>query len=161
MAADMFLKIDDIKGESLDATHTDAIEVLSWSWSLSQNGTAHSGTGAGGGKVSVRDLSVTKYADRSSAKLMQMCCNGKHFQTAQLTVRKAGGNKPVEYLKIKLNDGLVSSMCFGGGYGEERLTETIALNFASFTQEYTPQSKDGGGAGTIPASWNIAKNAEK
>ena len=38
MAVDMFLKLDGIKGESLDATHKDEIDVLAWSWGLSQSG---------------------------------------------------------------------------------------------------------------------------
>jgi type VI secretion system secreted protein Hcp len=161
MASDMFFKIDDIKGESVDSGHPDEIEVQSWNWGMSQSGTAHSGTGAGGGKVSIQDLSFTKYVDKSSPNLIKLCCSGKPFQSAQLTVRKAGGTKPLEYIKIKLSDGLISSVTFGGGHGEERLTETVALNFASFTYEYTPQTKDGGGAGAIPVSWHIAKASEK
>ena len=34
MAADIFAKIGDIKGESLDSKHKDEIEVLSFSWGL-------------------------------------------------------------------------------------------------------------------------------
>jgi type VI secretion system secreted protein Hcp len=156
----MFVKIDDIKGESVDASHKDEIEILSWSWSARQSGSAHSGPGGGSGKVSVSDLTFTKYADRSSPNLLKMCCSGKHFQSAQLTVRKAGGGKPVEYIKVKLKDGLISSVSDGGTPSDDRLTETVTLNFASFTYEYTPQSKDGGPSASIPASWNIAKNSE-
>ena len=35
MAVDTFAKIGDIKGESQDAKHKDEIEVLSWSWGVS------------------------------------------------------------------------------------------------------------------------------
>ena len=34
MASDIFAKIGDIKGESLDDKHKDEIEVLSWSWGV-------------------------------------------------------------------------------------------------------------------------------
>ena len=44
MAVDMFLKLGDIKGESLAVGHTEEIEVLSWSWGCSQMGTTHTGT---------------------------------------------------------------------------------------------------------------------
>ena len=40
--------------------------------------------------------------DCSSPKLMHACCNGTHFPAALITVRKAGGAAPVEYLKGKL-----------------------------------------------------------
>ena len=38
MAADIFAKIGDIKGESLDSKHKDEIEVLSFSWGAHQWG---------------------------------------------------------------------------------------------------------------------------
>jgi type VI secretion system secreted protein Hcp len=160
MSCDIFMKLDDVKGESVDASHKDEIEVLSWGWSMSQSGTSHSGTGAGSGKISVRDLSITKYVDKASPVLVKFCCSGKHFQSAQLTVRKAGGAKPVEYINIKLKDGLISSISHGGTPADDRSTETVTLNFASFTYEYVPQAKDGTPGASIPASWNIAKNAE-
>ena len=39
MATDIFAKIGDIKGESLDSKHKDEVEVLSWSWGVQQSGT--------------------------------------------------------------------------------------------------------------------------
>src|ERR1700675_3359727 len=99
MAVDMFLKLGDLKGESIDDTHKDETQVLAWSWGISQSGTTHMGTGGGAGKVSVQDMSITKYIDKASPVLQLSVCNGKHFDQALLTVRKAG-EKPLEYLKI-------------------------------------------------------------
>jgi hypothetical protein len=39
MASDMFLKLGDIKGESTDDKHKDEIEVLAFSWNVSNPGT--------------------------------------------------------------------------------------------------------------------------
>ncbi len=47
MAVDMFLKIDDVEGESVDDVHAGEIDVLSWSWGMSQSGTTHGGPGGG------------------------------------------------------------------------------------------------------------------
>jgi type VI protein secretion system component Hcp len=52
MAADIFAKIGDIKGESLDSRHRDEIEVLSWSWGVSQSGSIAHGGGGRGKRVS-------------------------------------------------------------------------------------------------------------
>lgn len=38
MAVDIFIKIGDIKGESMDKAHKDEIDVLNWSWGMSQSG---------------------------------------------------------------------------------------------------------------------------
>ena len=85
MAVDMFIKMDGIKGESGDKSHKEEINVLAWSWGMSNSGSAHLGGGAGSGKVNVQDLSLTKYIDKSSPDLMLCCCNGKHIAKAQLT----------------------------------------------------------------------------
>src|SRR4051794_22364914 len=117
MAVDMFLKIDDVKGESRDSKHAGEIDILAWSWGMSQSGTTHTGGGGGAGKVSVNDLSLTKYVDKSSPGLMLACCNGKHYKEALLTVRKAG-EKPLEYVKITLKEVIVSAISTGGSGGE-------------------------------------------
>jgi type VI secretion system secreted protein Hcp len=126
---------------------------------MSQTGTAYSGSGGGTGKASVRDLTFMKYVDRASPTLLKSCCSGRHFAKARLIVRKAGGGG-VEYLKIELNDGIVSGVTVTAGQGNERFTEHVSLNFASFKCEYTPQTASGRAGGVIPAQWNIAKNAE-
>jgi type VI secretion system secreted protein Hcp len=161
MAADMFLKIDDIKGESQDASHKDEIEVLTWAWGMAQGGTSHSGTGSGSGKVSVKNLSVTKRVDRASPTLMKACCGGKHFSLARLVVRKAGSAaKPIEYFKMELKDGLIASLDIHGVDGQDQLREVITLNFASFKCEYVIQTSAGAPGPSVPMQWNVAKNAE-
>ena len=157
MAVDMFLKCDSLKGESQDASHKGEIDILAWSWGSSNSGTTHMGGGGGAGKVSVQDMSVTKYVDNSSTDLMLACCNGKHLETIVLTVRKAG-EKPLEYIVITMKDCLISSISTGGSGGEDRLTENVSINFASVEMQYTEQKPDGTGAAPKRFGWNIAKN---
>jgi type VI secretion system secreted protein Hcp len=161
MAVDMFMKLGDIKGESQDKAHKEEIEVLAWSWGLSQSGTMHMGTGGGAGKVSVQDLSFTKYTDKASPPIMAACTKGSHITTALLTVRKAGGDTPLEYYKITLEGVLVSSYSTGGSGGEERFTENVTLNFEKFHVEYQPQNAKGAKeGGVVEVKWNIPGNAE-
>ncbi|BEP46991.1 MULTISPECIES: Hcp family type VI secretion system effector [Variovorax] len=157
MAADMFLKLEGVDGESKDDSHKKEIDVLSWSWGASQSGTGHVGGGSGAGKVSVQDLSVTKYVDSSSHLLLLDCCNGQHIKKGTLVVRKAGAT-PLEYIKLTMEDIIVSNIHTGGSGGEDRLTETITLNFSKFKYEYTPQKADGSGDGTKETGWDIAAN---
>lgn len=157
MAVDMFIKIGGVKGESRDSAHKDEIDVLAWSWGMSQSGTMHGGGGGGSGKVNVQDLSFTKYLDASTPNLMQFCCNGKHIPEATLTVRKAGEN-PVEYMIITMTDLLISSVSTGGSGGEDRLTENVTLNFAKVKVKYTPQDEKGAGTAAIETGWNIEEN---
>jgi type VI secretion system secreted protein Hcp len=157
MAVDMFIQIGALKGESRDSVHKEKTDVLAWSWGVSNSGSAHTGGGAGAGKVNVQDLSFTKYIDKTSTELLLASCNGKHFPDALLIVRKAG-EKPVEYLKIKLTEVLISSVSTGGSGGEDRLTENVTLNFAKVAVEYTPQKADGTADKTLTMGWDIAAN---
>jgi type VI secretion system secreted protein Hcp len=159
MAVDTFIKLDGIKGEAQDSKHKDEIDVLSWSWGLTQTGTMHGGGGGGAGKVNVHDLNFTKYVDKSSCDLMLRCCSGKHIPSAELTVRKAA-DKPLEYLKIKLEEILVTSFQTSGSAHDERQTENVTLNFAKFKVEYQIQKPDGSGTNAGNAGWDIKKNVK-
>ncbi len=159
MAVDMFLKLGDIKGESLDSKHKDEIQLHSWSWGMSQTGTTHNGPGGGAGKVSVSDLTITKNTDLASPALMLACCTGKHYKEALLTVRKAG-EKPLEYFKLTLKDIIVTNYSPAGAQGDAQLAEHLSLNFAEFKVEYTPQKPDGSGGASVEASYHIAQNTK-
>ena len=141
----------------MDDKHKEEIDVLAWSWGLSNAGNAQIGGGAGAGKVNVQDLSITKYIDKATPDLMLSTCNGQHHDKVTLTVRKAG-TTPVEYLKITMEQVLITSLSTGGSGGEDRLTENISLNFAKYKVEYTPQKKDGSADKTLTTGWDIAAN---
>jgi type VI secretion system secreted protein Hcp len=159
MAVDMFMKLEGIKGESKDKSHKDAIDVLAWSWGVSNAGSAHTGGGAGSGKANFQDLSFTKFVDLSSGSLLLACANGKHISKATLVVRKAGEN-PLEYININLSEVFVTSVHTGGSGGEDRLTENVTLNFGKIDFEYKEQQSTGGAGGTSPFKWNITENTK-
>lgn len=146
MAIDIFIKIGDIKGEAKDSKHKEKIDVLAWSWGMSNSGSSHYGGGGGSGKVNVQDLSFTKWIDSASNALISSVCKGTHHPEATLYVRKAGGDA-LEYLVIKMKEVLVTSVSMGGSGGEDRFTENVTLNFAAFEYAYQPQKKDGSADG--------------
>jgi type VI secretion system secreted protein Hcp len=139
-AADAFLKLEGVDGESTDDKHKGEIEVRSMQLASVQDAAAHasrSASGGGKGKVSFHDINFTKPVDKSSPALMKAAASGKHFPTAVLTCRKAGGSQQ-EYLVIKLTDVLVSSYRTDGG-GGVGASESFTLNAADATVEYPAQ----------------------
>lgn len=160
MAVDILLKIEGVDGESMIQDHEGEIDVLAWSWGLTQTGTMHYGGGAGAGKVNVQDVSFTKFVDKASPNLIRACCNGEHFSKAVLVVRKAGKD-PLDYFKVTMSPVLVTSVATGGSGGEERVTENVSLNFAKMEVGYTPQKEDGSGDAEVTLKWNIEKNVEE
>ena len=158
MALDMFIKIDGIKGESTDDKHKDEIDVLSWSWGMSQAAAAGTGAGAGSGKVSIRDLTITKRTDVATPKLMLSCCTGSHIREATLTVRKAGGARPQDFLSYKLSDILVTSVGDAVNGGDQYITEQVTLNFAKVELNYSRQKPDGTLEAPQQFKWDIKAN---
>lgn len=156
----MFLKLSNgIEGESKDKTKATEMDILAFSWGVSQSGTRHLGTGGGAGKCNVQDISLTKYIDKASAKIAQACAQGTHIDEAVLTVRKAG-DEPVEYLVYTLTDCLITSYSTGGSGGEDRLTENVTINFAIAKFEYKGQDGKGIGANAGNFGYNIPENAK-
>lgn len=157
MALDMFIDMGPIKGESRDKVNKDKIDILAWSWGMSQSGTTHTGGGGGAGKANFQDLSFTKYIDSSTNALMNALAKGKHLEEVTLMVRKAGEGQQ-KYIGIKMEEVLVTSISTGGSGGEDRLTENVTLNFAKVSFAYTPQDSKGTVAGDKTFAWNIAEN---
>lgn len=161
MALDMFINMGDkIKGESTDKVQGPLgdIDVLAWSWGMSQSGTTHMGPGGGSGKASFQDLSFTKYVDASSNALMLSLADGKHIAKCVFMARKAGTGQH-KYILITMEEVLVTSIATGGSGGEDRLTENVSLNFAKVKYAYTPQKADGSSGAEKDFAWNIAGNA--
>ncbi len=161
MALDMFIKFvtPEVKGESRDSKHKGEIDVLAWSWGASNSGSTHTGGGGGSGKANFQDLSFTKWVDSSSPTLLTAVAKGTHYDDVLLTVRKAGGEAPVEYVVLELKEVMVTGVSTGGSGGEDRLTENITLNFAQFTFSYQPQDAKGASGAALKSSFNIAENA--
>lgn len=157
MAQDIYCDVEGIEGESTDSEYPGVINVLAFSWGMSQSGTTHLGKGGGAGKADIQDVSITKYIDKATPNLMQACMTGKHFPKVTLMVRKAG-EKPLTYLKIEMEGVIITSVSTGGSGGEDRLTENVTFNFGKVGVFYVPQKDDGTGDAEMEVHYNIAEN---
>jgi type VI secretion system secreted protein Hcp len=158
VAADIFAKIGDIKGESLDSKHKDEIEVLSWSWGVTNPAKVSGGGGGGTGKASFHDLSFTHKLDKASPLLLKGCATGQHLKEATITHRKAGKGQQ-EFLIIKMNDVLVTAVAEDDSDEGGRL-ETVSLAFAKVDLEYRPQKSDGSLDAGIHFKYDIKAHKE-
>src|SRR5688572_22259594 len=85
--ATAYLKIGDIRGESMDARFPGWIPIESFS----QGGQSNIGSGAGPGEifgphVRFSELQVTKYSDLSTVKLQQAAAMGTQFDLVVLCI---------------------------------------------------------------------------
>lgn len=162
MPFDAFVKVDTIPGESTDQKHSQWIEVLSFSWGVSQTATGSSSSG--GGKAAERashnDFSVVKTLDKASPKLFLACCKGDHIKTVTIELCRATGDKQ-KYMEYKMQDVLVTSVRPGGSShgGESLPLEEISFNYGKITQTYTETDHQTGKAkGDTITFWEQTTN---
>lgn len=166
---DMFLKIQGsrtgaFKGESRDPAHLDEIQVVAWSWGMSGNASA---TASSGGRtsavsqVNARELEVVKRIDSATTTLMGALRNNEMLKEAVLSVRKAGGANPVEYLKITLTNARIKSLDIESGAGgvAEAVVERIGIVFQSITVDYRSQGSTGSSGATSSFMAEFNKDA--
>ena len=140
-ASDMFLKLGNIKGESVDAKHKGEIDVLSWSWGAS-TGTAR--TRKGNVPVAcIQDLAFTKSLDSATPEIITTAVTGNVVPgTVVLTMRKSG-DKPQDFFILTMSNVTIEAYQTSASEGANTLFENVVLHFDVLKGEYRSQRPDG------------------
>ena len=157
MASDIFAKIGDIKGESLDSKHKDEVEVLSWSWGVANAGPIRDGGGAGRARRASTISTSPITSTRRRRFLLKACATGQHIKEATITVRKAGKGQQ-EFLIIKMNDVIITERQLERADDAASTAEHVALQFAKVDLEYKPQKADGSLDAGVHFKYDIKAN---
>lgn len=157
--ADIFVKIDGIPGESTDSEHKEWIEALTFNHGITQPASA-SATSAGGGttaRCDHQDFSITKFIDKASPKLYELCSSGKHMKDITIELLRASGDKRVKYMEVKMEQCIISHVSPGGG--TDFPTESVSFNYGKIKWTYTQQKReDGSQAGQTTGGWSLVEN---
>jgi type VI secretion system secreted protein Hcp len=164
MATDFFLKLDTIKGDSLDSQHAGEIEVESFSWGTTNHTTIGSATGgAGAGKAQFERLLITARVSSASPLLAHLCASGQHVKNAVLTVRKAGG-KQEDYYNVTFKTVFLTQYKSVGGSGTSGANllplDELTFLYGTYQIEYRPQMKDGSLAASVLTGWSQITNTK-
>ena len=146
-AQDFFLQMDGIPGESVDARHRDAIDVLSFSW----------GVNAGRNRPAFQDFSFTKRVDQASPQLFLRAADGQAMRIAVLSVRSAGERQD-DFLKYCLTDVRVTGVSTSGSAGADRPTEQVTLSYGTFFESYRKQRADGSLSAPFAGGFDLSNN---
>ncbi len=127
------------------------IEVLSWSWGVTQTGSPRAGAGGGAGKTQFKDLTVTKKLDAASPQLFVDTAAGRHIARATLTVRPTPGSQ--EYMRYTLTEALISGVSVDSSSGAP--VESLSFNYGKIEWEYGSST----GGPTVQGGWDLTRNA--
>jgi len=143
---DFFIKIAGIDGESKDSKHAGWIDVLSFSYNVSQSDSAFTGGGSGVGKASFAALTFNHYVDKATPNLMQYCASGKHIDTVEVSCCKVGDGAQ-EYMHITLSDCIIT---YAGPSG--------STSYAKIKVEVKEQNANGSMGAAVTGTWDVKQN---
>jgi type VI secretion system secreted protein Hcp len=160
-AYDVFLKIGDIKGESVDEKHKDWIDASSFQFGIGVGVSRPSGGGAEVSKPTLSEIVVTKSLDRSSPALFIGCALGTRHSEVKLELKVPSLSAP--FYRITLSNVIVSGVSNSGAAGSDsKPSESISLNFEKIKIEYFVQDPKGGIIETVaPVTWNVSNNSKE
>lgn len=143
-ALDFFLKIPGAPGESMDSKHKSEIDVMSWAWGVSNNGT---------GSV-FEPFTWEQQMDASFVPLFLGLVNDTPFASALLTVRSAGGS-PLEFFRMTLTDVHVASLT---SHGSDAVIVDAAVRYGGIAMHYCTQRGDGTAGPCYDGSFKLDGN---
>jgi type VI secretion system secreted protein Hcp len=152
MAIDTHIKFDGVEGESTHADHKGEVEILSWTWGVS-NASHGAGGGSGKGKATPGDLHFTHLYDKASPILSKKCAQGVHFPTVTMTSRKAGEGQK-DFLKITMKEVFITSVQPSGSSGGD-IHESVSMSYGAIEFAYKPQDEKGGLGGEVKFGWDV------
>lgn len=159
-SVDVLLKISGIEGESRIDGHENEIDVLSWSWQMSSTNTIENSLNRGDTLPPViNPVTVVKYVDKASPDLALSLLKGTTIDKAVLFVRKAG-ESPLDYLIITMDGVRIVNVYNGGESGQDRLHESVTMDFLKVCYQYTPQKEDGSADAPAQVCWDRETNSD-
>jgi len=151
-----FIKIGDIKGESVESSHKEWSDLLSFD--QGQSVTAPSGEGRRRASVSLGDVVVVKELDKASPKIAEAVLTGEVFPKVEIELTATFGDdtrRLVYYSYELVNVRVTSYNISGSGQGDDVPTENFSLNFEEIKVTYTEYDSDGNSKGDVEYTWNV------
>ena len=141
-----FLKLGNIKGNATTKGFENQIVFQSMSYGISQAGEWEEGDRLSGRITRLDDLTLVKEMDSSSPSLAQACATKEQFPKAEIAL--VSGKET--YLKVTVEDVLVTNVSVAFQSGETRPTETISLRYRKVTWQF----------GTAKAGYDLKQNVK-
>jgi type VI secretion system secreted protein Hcp len=157
MIQEVFIKIDGITGESKQAKHKGWIDVLTYSYRVSQTASLFTG-GGGVGRADFAPLTFSHIIDRASPNLFKYCAAGKHIPKVELSACKAGDGSQ-EFLNIKLFEVVIVDVNPNGSSGDQTV-ENVSLAYGKIEIKIKEQNADGAMGAEVCGNWSVKENKE-
>jgi type VI secretion system secreted protein Hcp len=144
---ELHLDLGSIQGESTSSTHSQEIEISSFSFGATNSAIRSAAGSPKGGKPTVSEITVSKQIDKASPALYSALVNSQKINTAEITMCKSTGvGKPEDYVTITLTNAYITSIQTSSSKDlppNQKGAETVTINFQKIDFAYKIQLTSG------------------
>lgn len=157
-----YLKLGDIKGESVDDGHKDWINLLSVSQAITRPmASGVSGSTRHRASANFGDIVCVKEVDASTPKIAEAVADGKHFPKVEIHLTtSSGGDKRLPYLTWDLKNVRVTSYSVAGATDGGVPTESLSLNYEEIKVVYDKLDKENKSGGKVEYTWKVEEGVK-
>ncbi len=150
-AADLFLQLDGIPGESVSIGRRGWIDCQEFNFGASRT---HSTV-----KASFQDVTLFKLLDKASPRLVLACAQGQALESAVLEIVRRNETGPIRVLQVKCSGVQVKSVDLSAMADGDRPQERVTLSYGAIQWTYTEIDSSGQSLKDILASWDLLSNS--
>lgn len=164
MSVDIFIKIDGVDGESTDKEHVGWVEIqnISTGITLPFSNSSYSATGGGGntGRADFDYITFSKFMDKSSVKMQEICGTGETQPKAEIHFCQAGdGKKKHTYMTYIIEKVVIANYSVSASkHDVDRPMESISLAYGIVDMKYTPLKDDGAKDADVTFKYSLIDN---
>jgi type VI protein secretion system component Hcp len=150
----VYLKIDDIDGDSISAQHSRTIELIDFNWTEAMPLT--SSTSRTGTTTQWGEFSFTTLCGSASPKLFLACSQQKNIGSAALYVQKALGNgQTKDVITWSFQNVVVGSYSTSLRSSDGQVVDEFSIYFGKAQVKYCPVNADGSLGSPIETSYDM------
>jgi type VI secretion system secreted protein Hcp len=132
----MFMKIDNVKGDSKDPAHLSQFEIADFSFGVDHPTPIGSATaGAGGGKPAFQEFTITPTKDGSTPNVFKNAVAGMHYKMVVIALAPPSGSHRPDYVRFTFGTVFVGKIAFSTG-GDDGPTEQITFTYGKLTMQF-------------------------
>jgi type VI secretion system secreted protein Hcp len=147
-AADMFLFLEGVPGESADSRHKDWIDIIAFTRAMNRSETS----------PTFSEFWLQKDQDKSSPLLALRAANGARIPRAVIELIQPGETR-LRFYQVVLSNSTVRTWQIGGSSGQVKPSEALGLDYEWISWTYTEFDAAGRARGDIAAYWDLVRNS--
>ena len=156
-----YIKLGDIKGNSIDAKHREWIEAITIAHSVNRNinATSKPREALTKSQVVLGGIEIQKNADESSPELVAAVCEGRVFPEVIVDLVRVSPDGNEVFYQWVLSDAYLSDYgVHAHSLGSIDTSESLTINFSTIRWSFKKKDEKGKPQGSVDKGWDVGAN---